>query len=140
MPESVRWSMPPVWLWWVWSKSFTISLESIGSSGSWCGQPKRNGPILAILTDSPDFNFRVANKLHGLGIPVIYLIAPQVWAWREGRVRQMRRNLARVLCIFPFEEAYFEGHGVPATYIGHPLTWTVSGLHHESGVFPQTQH
>jgi len=82
-------------------------------------------PDLAILTDSPDFNLRIANKLHHLGIPVIYLIAPQVWAWREGRVRQMRRNLARVLCIFPFEEAYFEGHGVSATYIGHPLTWTV---------------
>ena len=82
-------------------------------------------PDLAILTDSPDFNLRVANKLHGLGIPVIYLIAPQVWAWRAGRVRQMRRNLARVLCIFPFEEAYFEDRGVAATYIGHPLIWSV---------------
>jgi lipid-A-disaccharide synthase len=82
-------------------------------------------PDLAILTDSPDFNLRIANKLRHLGIPVVYLIAPQVWAWREGRVRQMRRNLAQVLCIFPFEEAYFEGHGVSATYIGHPLTWTV---------------
>jgi lipid-A-disaccharide synthase len=81
-------------------------------------------PDIAILTDSPDFNLRVARKLRRLGIPVIYLIAPQVWAWREGRVRQMRRDLARVLCIFPFEEAYFAGHGVPATYIGHPLTQT----------------
>ena len=82
-------------------------------------------PDLAILTDSPDFNLRVAAKLKRLGIPVVYLIAPQVWAWREGRVRQMRRDLARVLCIFPFEEAWFQKHGVPATYIGHPLTWTV---------------
>jgi lipid-A-disaccharide synthase len=81
-------------------------------------------PDLAILTDSPDFNLRVAKKLRKLGVPVIYLIAPQVWAWREGRVRQMRRNLAKVLCIFPFEEAYFQRHGVPATYIGHPLMWT----------------
>jgi lipid-A-disaccharide synthase len=86
---------------------------------------EKERPHLAILTDSPDFNLRVARKLHGLGVPVIYLIAPQVWAWREGRVRQMRRNLAHVLCIFPFEESYFESHGVPATYIGHPLTWTV---------------
>jgi lipid-A-disaccharide synthase len=86
---------------------------------------EKERPDLAILTDSPDFNLRVARKLHKLGIPVIYLIAPQVWAWREGRVRQMRRNLACVLCIFPFEESYFESHGVPATYIGHPLTWTV---------------
>jgi lipid-A-disaccharide synthase len=82
-------------------------------------------PDLAILTDSPDFNLRVAKKLKRLGIPVIYLIAPQVWAWREGRVKRMRRDLARVLCIFPFEESWFEKHGVPATYIGHPLTWTV---------------
>ncbi len=64
-------------------------------------------PDLAILTDSPDFNLRVAAKLKRLGIPVVYLIAPQVWAWREGRIRRMRRDLARVLCIFPFEEAYF---------------------------------
>lgn len=82
-------------------------------------------PDLAILTDSPDFHLRVATKLKRLGIPVIYLIAPQVWAWREGRVKRMRRDLERVLCIFPFEEAYFARHGVPATYIGHPLTWTV---------------
>ena len=82
-------------------------------------------PDLAILTDSPDFNLRVATKLNRLGIPVIYLIAPQVWAWREGRVRRMRRDLALVLCIFPFEEPYFERHGLPATYIGHPLPWTV---------------
>ena len=81
-------------------------------------------PDLAILTDSPDFNLRVAAKLKRLGIPVVYLIAPQVWAWREGRIRRMRRDLARVLCIFPFEEAYFDRHGLPATYIGHPLTWT----------------
>lgn len=81
-------------------------------------------PDVAVLTDSPDFNLRVAKKLRRLGIPVIYLIAPQVWAWREGRVHQMRRDLARVLCIFPFEEGYFARHGVPATYIGHPLTWT----------------
>lgn len=82
-------------------------------------------PDIAVLTDSPDFNLRVAKKLRRLGIPVVYLIAPQVWAWREGRVRQMRRDLAHVLCIFPFEEEYFRRHGVKATYIGHPLTWTV---------------
>ena len=95
-------------------------------------------PDLAILTDSPDFNLRVAAKLKRLGIPVIYLIAPQVWAWREGRVRRMRRDLARVLCIFPFEEAYFERHGVPATYIGHPLTWTARAINIESRNFSES--
>lgn len=78
-------------------------------------------PELAILTDSPDFHLRVAAKLHQSGIPVIYLVAPQVWAWRQGRVRQMRETLRHLLCIFPFEEKFFREHGVEATYIGHPL-------------------
>jgi lipid-A-disaccharide synthase len=79
-------------------------------------------PDLAILTDSPDFHLRLARKLEKLGVPVIYLIAPQVWAWREGRLGQMRRSLKLLLCIFPFEEEYFRRNGVQATYIGHPLT------------------
>jgi lipid-A-disaccharide synthase len=82
-------------------------------------------PDLAILTDSPDFHFRVARKLKRLGIPVVYLVAPQVWAWRKGRVRTMRRVIDQLLCIFPFEEAFFRQHGVPATYIGHPLATRV---------------
>lgn len=79
-------------------------------------------PDLAILTDSPDFHLRLAKKLKKLGVPVIYLIAPQVWAWREGRLSQMRRSLKLLLCIFPFEEAYFRRNQVQAAYIGHPLT------------------
>jgi lipid-A-disaccharide synthase len=78
-------------------------------------------PDLAILTDSPDFHLRLAKKLHARGIPVVYLIAPQAWAWRQGRVKAMRRDLKHLLCIFPFEEAFFRKHGVEATYIGHPL-------------------
>jgi lipid-A-disaccharide synthase len=78
-------------------------------------------PDLAILTDSPDFHLRVARRLKALGIPVIYLVAPQVWAWRRGRVKTMRRVIDHLLCIFPFEEAFFKEHGVVATYIGHPL-------------------
>jgi len=78
-------------------------------------------PDLAILTDSPDFHFRVARKLKRLQIPVVYLVAPQVWAWRKGRVKTMRRVIDRLLCIFPFEEEFFRAHGVPVTYIGHPL-------------------
>ena len=78
-------------------------------------------PDLAILTDSPDFNFRVAAKLKALGVPVVYLVAPQVWAWRQGRVKTMRRIIDRLLCIFPFEEAFFRKHGLSVAYIGHPL-------------------
>ncbi len=85
----------------------------------------REKPDLAILTDAPDFHFRVAKKLKKLGIPVVYLVAPQVWAWREGRVKTMRRIIDRLLCIFPFEEAFFRERGVPVTYIGHPLAGRV---------------
>ena len=76
---------------------------------------------LAILTDSPDFHLRVARRLHARGVPVAYLVAPQVWAWRKGRLKTMRRVLNHLLCIFPFEKEFFEREGVMATYIGHPL-------------------
>ena len=78
-------------------------------------------PDLAILTDSPDFHLRLAAKLKKLGIPVVYLVAPQVWAWRKGRISTMRRNVDQLLCIFPFEENFFRSNQVSAEYIGHPL-------------------
>ena len=78
-------------------------------------------PDVAILTDSPDFHLRVAARLHREGIPVIYLVAPQVWAWRPGRIRILKETLRHLLCIFPFEERFFEERGIAATYIGHPL-------------------
>ncbi len=83
---------------------------------------RREKPDLAILADSPDFHLRVAKRLKSLGIPVVYLVAPQVWAWRERRISSIRRNIDRLLCIFPFEKRYFQRHGVPAEYIGHPLS------------------
>lgn len=82
---------------------------------------ERERPELAILTDAPDFHLRLAKKLARLEIPVVYLVAPQVWAWRGWRIRLMRRVITRLLCIFPFEEPFFRARGVPATYIGHPL-------------------
>jgi lipid-A-disaccharide synthase len=82
---------------------------------------KQEKPDLAILTDAPDFHFPVARKLKRLGIPVVYFVAPQVWAWRKGRVKTMRRVIDLLLCIFPFEEAFFREHRVKTTYIGHPL-------------------
>ncbi len=84
-------------------------------------EARRQRPDIAILTDSPDFHLRVARQLAREGIPVIYLVAPQVWAWRKGRLAGMRRNLKHLLCIFPFEEEFFRRAGVAATYIGHPL-------------------
>lgn len=87
-----------------------------------CDAAERERPQLAILTDSPDFNLRVARRLKRLGIPVVYLVAPQVWAWRKGRLPSMRKLIDRLLCIFPFEEEFFRRNGIQADYIGHPLT------------------
>ncbi len=78
-------------------------------------------PKLAVLVDSPDFNLRVAKKLVKMGIPVLYFVAPQAWAWRPWRARMIGRLVSRLLCIFPFEEAWFRERGVNAEYIGHPL-------------------
>ena len=82
-------------------------------------------PTAAILTDNPDFHLRLARHLKKMGIPVFYLVAPQVWAWRQGRVKTIRRLVTKLFCIFPFEEPWFRNHGVDATYIGHPLAGMV---------------
>jgi len=79
-------------------------------------------PDIAILTDSPSFHLPLARKLKRQGVAIVYLVAPQAWAWKEGRVKTMRATLARLLCIFPFEEEFFRKHNVPTTYIGHPLS------------------
>lgn len=88
-------------------------------------EARRQRPDVAILTDSPDFHLRVARRLERDGIPVIYLVAPQAWAWRKGRLAGMRRSLKHLLCIFPFEEEFFRRAGLAATYIGHPLAGLV---------------
>jgi lipid-A-disaccharide synthase len=82
---------------------------------------RRERPRLAILTDSPDFHLRLARRLKRMGVKVVYLVAPQAWAWRKGRIPAMRRRIDHLLCLFPFEEEFFRRHGVPTTYIGHPL-------------------
>ena len=82
---------------------------------------RRERPRLAVLTDNPGFHLRVARALRREGIPVVQLVAPQVWAWRRWRLRRLRRDVEKLLCIFPFEEAFFRRHGVNAVYIGHPL-------------------
>ncbi|MFQ5723952.1 MAG: lipid-A-disaccharide synthase [Terriglobia bacterium] len=81
----------------------------------------RRRPRFAVLIDFPDFNLRLARRLHQRGIPVVYFIAPQVWAWRRGRVKLLRRYVHKVICIFPFEEEFFRRAGVEVEYVGHPL-------------------
>ena len=78
-------------------------------------------PEAAILIDFPDFNLRLAKRLKAVGIPVIYYISPQVWAWREGRVNQIRQLVDKMLVIFPFEETLYKSAGVNVEFVGHPL-------------------
>jgi lipid-A-disaccharide synthase len=78
-------------------------------------------PQAAVLIDSPAFHFKVARELHRRGIPVIYCVAPQLWAWRSGRVRLVRRYFKKALVIFPFEEQWYRERGVDAEFVGHPL-------------------
>jgi lipid-A-disaccharide synthase len=78
-------------------------------------------PDVFVPIDFPDFNFFLARALHKRGIPIVYYISPQLWAWRRGRLKTMKRVADRVLVIFPFEAAFYEQAGVPVTFVGHPL-------------------
>ena len=78
-------------------------------------------PALAIVIDSPAFNWRVARQMHKRGIPVVYYVCPQFWAWRQGRVKLLRKYVDKALVIFPFEEKFYRERGVEATFVGHPL-------------------
>ena len=81
----------------------------------------RRRPDLAIVIDSPAFNWRVARQMYHRGIPNVYYVCPQFWAWRQGRVRLLRKYIQKALVIFPFEEQFYRGRGVDATFVGHPL-------------------
>jgi lipid-A-disaccharide synthase len=78
-------------------------------------------PALLILIDFPDFNLRVAAAAKKLGVPVMYYISPQVWAWRTGRVRKIKKLVDHMLVIFPFEVDFYKEWDVPVTFVGHPL-------------------
>lgn len=81
----------------------------------------RRKPDLAVVIDSPAFNWRVARQMKKRGIPTIYYVAPQFWAWRQGRVRLIRDYIDKALVIFPFEEKFYRDRGVDAKFVGHPL-------------------
>jgi lipid-A-disaccharide synthase len=78
-------------------------------------------PALAVVIDAPAFNWRVARQMRRRGIPVVYYVCPQFWAWRQGRVKLLRRYFDKALVIFPFEEKFYRDRGVDATFVGHPL-------------------
>ena len=82
---------------------------------------RRERPDVLVAVDFPDFNFRLATAIKRFGVPIVYYISPQLWAWRSGRMKTMRALADRVLVIFPFEEQIYRDAGVPVQWVGHPL-------------------
>jgi lipid-A-disaccharide synthase len=78
-------------------------------------------PVVAVLIDFPEIHFRLAKEFHRLGIPVIYFVSPQLWAWKQHRIKLVREYVRRMLVIFPFEEQYYRDRSVDAEFVGHPL-------------------
>ena len=78
-------------------------------------------PTVAVLIDFPDIHFKLAEELHRLGIPVIFFVSPQLWAWKKHRIKLVQKYIDRMLVIFPFEEQFYRDHGVNAEFVGHPL-------------------
>jgi lipid-A-disaccharide synthase len=78
-------------------------------------------PDVFVAIDFPDFNLRLLAPIHAAGIPIVYYVSPQLWAWRPGRIDHIRRYVTRMLVIFPFEQALYERAGVPVEFVGHPL-------------------
>ncbi|MCU0944851.1 MAG: lipid-A-disaccharide synthase [Rubritepida sp.] len=81
----------------------------------------RRRPRLVVTIDSPGFTLRLAARVRPLGIPVVHYVAPQVWAWRPGRVKTIAQRVDRILALLPFEAPIFEAAGIPVTFVGHPI-------------------
>jgi lipid-A-disaccharide synthase len=98
----------------VWPRAFRMLLKLIAAA-------RERRPDVFIPIDFPDFNFYLIAGLRRLGVPIVYYVSPQLWAWRTGRMKTMQRAVTRVLVIFPFEERLYEDAGVDVRFIGHPL-------------------
>jgi len=95
--------------------------KSYGAMRRLVAWARANRPDALVVIDFPDFNFRLARRIKALGIPVVYYISPQIWAWRPKRIEAIRRFADLVLVIFPFEEDIYREAGVPVEFVGHPL-------------------
>jgi lipid-A-disaccharide synthase len=92
-----------------------------GLFGKLVAEADHRKPDLAIVIDAPAFNWRVARAMRKRGVPVVYYVCPQFWAWRQGRVKLLCKYVTKALAIFPFEEQFFRERGVDTTFVGHPL-------------------
>jgi lipid-A-disaccharide synthase len=95
--------------------------QSFGTMRRLVDSARRDPPDALVAIDFPDFNFRLARRIKRFGIPVVYYISPQLWAWRGGRLKTMRQIADLVLVIFPFEESIYRDAGIPVAFVGHPL-------------------
>ena len=99
-------------------------------------------PHVFVAIDFPDFNFRLMAALRRFGIPIVYYVSPQLWAWRPGRMETMKEYVDRVLVIFPFEEALYQRAGVSVQFVGHPLVDLIrtgqdrTAFLHDRGLIP----
>ena len=103
------------------TEALRVLPRSFGMLRALTASAKATRPDVFVAVDFPDFNFRLMASLRRLGIPVVYYISPQLWAWRPGRMKAMQRHVGKVLVIFPFEESLYHEHGVPVEFVGHPL-------------------
>ncbi|MGH9599571.1 MAG: lipid-A-disaccharide synthase [Terracidiphilus sp.] len=82
---------------------------------------RRRRPDVAVLIDFPEIHFRLAREFHRLGVPVVYFVSPQLWAWKQHRIRLVKKYVRQMAVIFPFEERFYRERGVKAEFVGHPL-------------------
>lgn len=90
-------------------------------------------PQVVLLLDYPGFNLRFAKKMKAMGIPVVYYISPQIWAWRQGRVKIIQKLIDKMLVVFPFEKTFYKDHGVEVEFVGHPLLDELQPSHFDAG-------
>ena len=100
---------------------FCICRASGASTASSRTAIRERRPSVAVLIDFPEIHFRLAEELHRLGVPVIFFVSPQLWAWKKKRIRLVQKYIDKMLVIFPFEEAFYREQGVEAEFVGHPL-------------------
>ena len=100
--------------------------ELLGIRRSIIKRYRDNQPAAFIGIDAPDFNLTIALKLRHDGVKTIHYVSPSVWAWRQGRIKKIRKAVDLMLCLFPFEADFYRQHGVPVRFVGHPLAGQLS--------------
>ncbi len=103
------------------TEALSVVRRSWAMLGTLTEAARTRRPDVFVAIDFPDFNFRLLPRIKALGIPIVYYISPQLWAWRPGRLKTIKKYVDRMLVIFPFEEAIYRDAGIPVTFVGHPL-------------------